>query len=118
MSVQIFERIFKSYIESVDTETTAYLKMCFSKSQRSTYYGFLDDFLFKRGLISFALANCEDTEKFIPYFSFNSENIFNKKAGFEDLSKKPLTSNKCYELLAEELIQLLRTTNIERLKLE
>lgn len=79
MAGNSFEKVILEYLNSDKSAVADFIRTSFSKSDCIAYKTFLDDFLLKRGIISFNSIPDGKGNKFMPYLNCAEKNIFGKK---------------------------------------
>lgn len=117
MSTIVFNREIKKLISNENHPVLNFIKDEFKNSnQNKSYYGFFDSFLFNYGVLTLGYSPIINGNKYVPYVNCSRNNIFREEKGITDLSQKAENKTECQKIMAEYLINRLKSLNVENFK--
>lgn len=112
MSQATFNREIKRIVTKDNHPVLEYILEKFKNSKHQNYYDFFDDFLFRYGIVSLSYSLDLNGNKYLPYINCSQRNIFRLKKGITNLSNKSYSANQCQKILAEFLIEHLKSLTL------
>lgn len=109
-----FDKEIQNHFKVNNSEIINFINQKFKKSNTSSYYNFLDNFLFSYGVISLNSGVVFDAKsKYIPYVNCSKNNIFGEKSGCTDLSKEMQSFTNSEKILAKYVISKLNYLTVK-----
>lgn len=114
MSTIVFNQEIKRLISNENHPVLNYIKEKFKYSNRNkSYYGFFDSFLYNYGILTLGYLPIVNSNKYVPYVNCSRNNIFREEKGNTNLSLKAENKSECQKIMANYLINSLKSLNVE-----
>jgi hypothetical protein len=114
MSTIVFNQEIKRLISNENHPVLNYIKEKFKYSNRNkSYYGFFDSFLYNYGILTLGYLPIVNSNKYVPYVNCSRNNIFREEKGNTNLSLKGENKSECQKIMANYLINSLKSLNVE-----